>query len=206
MAATDESRRRRRQRRRQLAILWFLLVAFGLAWFFENQATTTVIFVRYADPAKDQGSNPGLSPAGQARAEELSRVLGDVDVVAGVDAIFTTQYRHTQETADPIARRLHLPVQTVDVTDIRGLLKRIQKHYKGKIVLVITHPDPIAELIRELHGSKKLPLLASDEYDNLYIVSIPWYGKVKTLHLKYGVPYVAPAAPPSEIAPAPVAQ
>ena len=33
------------------------------------------------------GDDPGLSAAGAIRAEELSRVLGDVDVVQGLDAI-----------------------------------------------------------------------------------------------------------------------
>jgi broad specificity phosphatase PhoE len=194
MAADDQRRRRRRRRRRQALVLVFMLVALALAWFFESQATTTVIIVRYADNAADQGPNPGLSPDGQARAEELSRVLTDVDVVAGVDAIFATQYRHTQETADPLARRLHLPVQTADVADVKGLLKRILEQYKGKVVLVITHPEQLPVMIRELHGSKKVPPLAEAEYDNLYIVSIPWYGKVKTLRLKYGAPYVGPLA------------
>ena len=36
-----------------------------------------------------------------------------------------------------------------------------------------------------------MPSIAEDEYDNLYIVTIPWFGKVKTLRLKYGAPYVA---------------
>jgi 2,3-bisphosphoglycerate-dependent phosphoglycerate mutase len=186
-------------------VLVFMLVALALAWFFENQATTTVIFVRHADWATDQGENPGLAPAGQARAEELARVLGDVDVIAGVDAIFATQYRHTQETADPLARRLRLPVQTVDVSDVKGLLRRILKDYKGKVVLVITHAEAMAPLIRELHGSKRVPPIVDDEYDNLYIVSIPWYGKVKTLRLKYGAPYL-PAAPPGANGAAPVAE
>jgi broad specificity phosphatase PhoE len=207
MAVDDIRRRNRRRRRRQLAVLWFLLIAFGLAWFFENQATTTVIFVRFADPAKDPAANPGLSEAGKVRAEELARVLSDTDVVAGVDAIIATQYRHAQETGDPLARRLHLSVQTADVNDIGGLRKHILKDYKGKIVLVITHPEQLDLLIRELHGSKKLPPMAADEFDNLYIVSIPWYGKVKTLRLKYGAPYVAPEPVPSEpSAPAPAAQ
>ena len=200
--ATEDPRRRRRHRRRQFAVLAFLLITFGLAWFFENQATTTVIFVRYADPAPDQGLNPGLSAAGQVRAEELARVLADSDVVAGVDAIFTTQYRHTQETADPLARRLHLPVQPLDVSNVKGLLKLILRDYKGRIVLVITHPEQLPILIQELHGSKKLPAMADDEFDNLYVVSIPWYGKVKTLRLKYGAPFVpAPAAPTVPAAP-----
>ncbi len=186
----DERRRRRRRLRRQAAVLIFLLLAFGLAWFFESQATTTVIFVRHADRAVEDGENSGLSAAGQARAEELVRVLVDVDVVAGPDAIFATQYRYTQETADPLAKRLHLPVQVVDVTDVEGLIERILSDFKGKVVLVITHTEPLPVLIRELHGSKKVPSIAPEEYDNLYIVSIPWYGKVKTLRLKYGEPYV----------------
>ncbi len=202
----DQRRRRRRRLRRQAAVLIFLLVAFGLAWFFESQATTTVIFVRYADRAVDQGENPGLSAAGQARAEELMRVLVDVDVVAGPDAIFATQYRFTQETAEPLAQRLHLPVQVVDVTDAAGLVKRILHDYKGRIVLVITHTEPLPNLIRELHGSKKLPEIAADEYDNLYIVSIPWYGKVKTLRLRYGAPYVHPDVGDAAPTPAPAVQ
>jgi broad specificity phosphatase PhoE len=203
----DERRRRRRRLRRQAAVLIFLMVAFGLAWFFESQATTTVIFTRYADrDAAQGGDNPGLSPAGQARAEELARVLADVDVVAGVDAIFATQYRYTQETVDPLAHRLHLPVQVVDVNDVNGLLDRILKDYKGKVVLVVTHTEPLPVLIRELHGSKKLPDMGENEYDNLYIVSIPWYGKVKTLRLKYGAPYVAPGAQSAATPPASAAQ
>jgi broad specificity phosphatase PhoE len=209
MASSDRNRSRRRLRR-QAAVLIFLLVAFGLAWFFESQATTTVIFTRYADIDRSQGqgpgNNPGLSPAGQARARELARVLGDVDVVAGVDAIFATQYRYTQETADPLARQLHLQVHVVDAGDVNGLVERILKDWKGKVVLVVTHTEPLPLLIQELHGSKKLPPIGEDEYDNLYVVSIPWYGKVKTLRLKYGEHYVPPPGSPAATPPAPDAQ
>ena len=201
----EERRRRRRRLRRQAAVLLFLMLAFALAWFFESQATTTVMFVRYAETGSDAGigSNPGLSAAGQARAEELARVIGRADVVTGVDAIFATQYRHTQETAEPLARALRLPVHVVDVTDVKGLLERILGDWKGKIVLVVTHPEPLPLLIRELHGSKKVPPIAATEHDNLYVVSIPWYGKVKTLRLKYGEPYLAPAEPSAAPAPVP---
>ena len=202
----DERRRRRRRLRRQAAVLIFLMVAFGLAWFFESQATTTIIFARYAEVTGEGGENPGLSPAGQARAEELARVLGDADVVAGVDAIFATQYRYTQETAEPLARRLRLQVHVVDVTDVNGLLEHILKEFKGKVVLVVTHTEPLPMLIRELHGSKKVPPIAATEHDNLYIVSIPWYGKVKTLRLKYGNHYAEPGAAPALSPPAPVGQ
>jgi broad specificity phosphatase PhoE len=202
----DERRRHRRRLRRQAAVLIFLMVAFGLAWFFESQATTTVVFVRYADRPAGDGDNPGLSAAGQVRAEELARVLGDIDVVAGVDAIFATQFRMTQETADPLARRLRLPVQVMDVSDVNGLLDKILTDYKGKVVLVVSHTEPLPVMIRELHGSKRVPAMAADEYDNLYIVSIPWYGKVKTLRLKYGDPFQPAAVQPAATPPAPAVQ
>lgn len=203
----DEERRRRRRRlRRQAAVLLFLMLSFALAWFFESQATTTIIFTRYAERELSEGENSGLSAAGHARAGELARLLGDVDVVAGVDAIFATQYRYTQETAEPLAQRLGLPVEVVDLDDNKGLRKRILRDYKGKVVLVVTHPEPLSLLIRKLHGSKKLPPMADIEHDNLYIVSIPWYGKVKTLRLKYGAPYVPENAPDAESTPAPAAQ
>ena len=41
-------------------------------------------------------------------------------------------------------------------------------------------------MIDELHGSKRLPPFDPNDFDELYIVTSPWYGKVKTLRLHYG--------------------
>ncbi|MEZ5564917.1 MAG: hypothetical protein R3F24_05105 [Gammaproteobacteria bacterium] len=126
-------------------------------------------------------------PAGRVRAEELSRVLRDADVVQGLDAILVGPGRALKETAQPLARELNLPIQEVDTGNMRGVANHILKDYKGDIVLVVTSPSVLPELIPRFQGSKNVPALANAEYDNLYIVSIPWYGKVKTLRLHYGV-------------------
>lgn len=186
----DPKRRVRRRRRRIVAIALFLVTAFGLAWFFESQATTTVILVRYGELVSRDLPNPGLSDAGRDRSQELVRLLAEVDVEAGLDGIFANRFRYTQEMAEPLAKQLSLPVQVVDMTDIRGLGERILQDYKGKIVLVVAGGDTISALIKELHGSSRIPAIAESEFDNLYIVSIPWYGKVKTLRLRYGAPYL----------------
>lgn len=188
---TDESRKRRRRRRRIIASAAFLVISLTLAWIFESQSTTTVIFVRYADVDSGDESNPGLNSAGQRRAEELVRVIGDINVVASVNAIFATQFRNTQETAEPLAKSLQMPVQVIDADNVRGLTDLILQEYKGDIVLVITNRKALPQLIQRFHGSKNLPEIEDSEYDNLFIVSIPWYGKVKTLRLKYGAPFVA---------------
>ena len=68
---SDVDRRRRRRRRRIQIIVIYTAIAVGLAWFFESQSTTTVIFVRHAEKMPDV-ENPGLTEAGQRRAAELA--------------------------------------------------------------------------------------------------------------------------------------
>jgi broad specificity phosphatase PhoE len=195
----DDNRRKRRRRRRIIASAVFLSIALSLAWFFESQATTTVVFVRYAETLGPDSENPGLSPAGQQRARELARTVSNIDVVAGIDAIFATQFRSTQETAEPLKEDLQILVQVVDSNNVRGLSDMILKEYKGKIVLVITDSEAIPKLIRRFQGSKRLAPIAAQEHDNLYLVSIPWYGKVKTLQLKYGASYSPPKSLPKSM-------
>ncbi len=189
----DQDRRRRRRRRRIQVIIIYTAIAVGLAWFFESQATTTIIFVRHAEKAAEPGDDPGLSAAGQRRAAELARQLVDADVVAGVDAVFATQYRRTQETASKVADALNLPVNTYDAADTETVLAEILKSYKGKIILVVGHSDTLPQLIANLGASKKVPPIAEAEYDNIYIISIPWFGKTKTIRLRFGQAYI-PAA------------
>ena len=182
-------KRPQRLRTRLIPILGYTAVALGLAWFFELQATTTVIFVRHADTdtTMAQGGDPPLNARGRARAEMLADFLEDVDVVAGVDAIYASKARRTQETAAPLAKRLGLDVAIDDPYDVEGFMSRVLRKHKGEVILVVTHGDAIAALVAELHGSKRVPAIKPDEYDNLYVVTIPWFGKVKTLRLHYGL-------------------
>ncbi len=191
---TSEKDIKRRRRRRRMQVLGiYTLIAIGLAWFFESQATTTIIFVRHAEKAVDGTSDPGLSPAGQRRVAELTRQLVDADVVAGVDAIYVTQYRRTQDTARPLADALDLPINQYDAADTEAVLETILKRHKGKIILVVGHSNTLPVLIANLGASKKVPPIAEDEYDNIYVISIPWFGKTKTIRLRFGEPYRPPA-------------
>jgi broad specificity phosphatase PhoE len=188
---TDLDRRRKRRRRRTNAIIIYTAIAIGLAWFFESQATTTMIFVRHAEKALTPVDNPALSPDGQLRARELARQLVDADVVAGVDAIYSTDYRRTVQTAQPVADALNLEINLYDPDPARNddVLERILKAHKGQIILVVGHSDTLPGLIADLGASKLVPPIAEFEYDNIYIVSIPWFGKTKTIRLRYGLPF-----------------
>ena len=189
----EQARRRRRRRRIQIVII-YTAIAIGLAWFFESQATTTIIFVRHTEKAVEPADDPALSEAGRARAAELARQLVDADVVAGVDAVYATQLRRSQETAAAVADALDLPINTYDAADTELVLEEILKKHKGKIVLVVGHSNTVPQLIWNLGASKKVPPIADDEYDNIYIISIPWFGKTKTIRLRFGDPYVPSVA------------
>ena len=190
----DQDRRQTRRRRRNQIIVLYTAIAIGLAWFFESQATTTIIFFRHAEQTSHDEANPPLSEAGQRRVAELTRQLVDADVVAGIDAIYSTPYIRSLETARPLADQLDLPINSYAADDTEEILDTILKNHKGKIILVIGHSNTIPVLIANLGASKKVPAIAQYEFDNIYIISIPWFGKTKTIRLRIGEPFVADAA------------
>ncbi|MEX0975821.1 MAG: phosphoglycerate mutase family protein [Woeseia sp.] len=191
---TEADRKQKRRRRQIQVILLYVAIAIGLAWFFESQATTTIIFVRHAEKERVPPDDPDLSEAGQRRVAELTRQLVDADVVAGVDAIYSTPYKRTLQTAQPLADALDLPVQRYDPHDNDAVLETILANHKGKIILVVGHSDTVPGLIADLGASKNVPAIADTEYDNIYIVSIPWFGKTKTIRLRFGEAYTGEAA------------
>jgi 2,3-bisphosphoglycerate-dependent phosphoglycerate mutase len=189
----QDRRRARRKRLIQISVI-YTAIAIGLAWFFESQATTTIIFVRHAEQTSHDEADPSLSEAGKRRVAELTRQLEFADVVQGIDAIYSTELKRSTETAQPLAERLDLPINIYSVDDTETVLAEILKAHKGKVILVVGHSNTVPELIANLGASKNVPPIEPDEFDNIYIISIPWFGKTKTIRLRYGDPYVADAS------------
>ena len=184
--------RRRRRRLRLIPIVGYTIVALVAAYFLGEQPSTTVIFVRHADTDAAMAGpddNPPLNARGRARAELLADFLQKVDVTGGVNAVYASDKRRTQETAAPIAQRLNVPVEIDDHLDTKGFMDRMKRHHGGEIVLIVSHSNTIQPLIDELHGSKNLKPFAPDEFNRIYIVTIPRpLGKVKTLEFTYPEP------------------
>ena len=151
----DQDRRQTRRRRRNQIIVLYTAIAIGLAWFFESQATTTIIFFRHAEQTSHDEADPPLSEAGQRRVAELTRQLVDADVVAGIDAIYSTPYVRSLETARPIADQLDLPINSYAADDTEDVLNTILKNHKGKIILVIGHSNTLPVLIATSVSSRR---------------------------------------------------
>lgn len=153
---------------------------------------TTVFLVRHAEKADVPGSDPPLSEAGRARAEALSRLLQN----AGVRAILTSQFLRTQQTAEPLAKRLGVAAAAVplgvktsnprEVTEesVRELTKRVEAH-AGEAVLIVGHSNSVPDVIRAL-GGDAIPKIDESSFDDLFVVTVHGAGRAKVVHLKYG--------------------
>ena len=145
---------------------------------------TTVILVRHAEKSVPLGDYP-LSGAGRARARELARVLGS----ANIAAIYTTDYLRTRQTAEPLAARLGVPVTTIKTTKtyVTDVLDRIGTEHTGHTVLVVSHSLTIPALIEAL-GVTAVPTIEEEQYDRLFVVTVPATGPVGSFELRYGRP------------------
>jgi len=186
--SSRERRRRRRKRRIAYGAL-FLLVAYGIVWFLQQRVTTTMIFVRHAEPVSAEMNAP-LSGAGQLRAQQLKEMLRGVGVGRSVDAIFASREYASQQTVTPVANMLELPVETMDSNNVDLFRETVLSYREGDVVLVATTADRIAPLITVFGGSANIPEIGANDYDNIYVVVVPWFGKEKTLRFKYGQPSI----------------
>lgn len=184
---TAKSRKKRRQRR-ALTLLAYIVVVFGLAWFLELRLPTTIIFVRHADVDEpmSQDMDQPLNALGLARADALADFLEIVDGDSGPNAIYVSEARRTQQTAEPLARRLGIEPEIADPSDVAGFMETVLFEHKREIVVVVTHRDVIVPAVEELHGHQGIGEIDADDYDEMILVVIPWFGKVKTYFFRYG--------------------
>ena len=149
-----------------------------------RRPVTTVILIRHAEKnVEPNNADPDLSPAGQARAQELVRMFGD----SGINAIYATQYKRTQQSVKPLADRIGLPINQVNAKNTNDLAAQIHAQHYGQTIFVAGHNNTVPEIITAL-GGPTLPVIPETEFDNLYIVTVYRTGKAKLVKLKYGNP------------------
>ena len=164
----------------------WLLAVLLLAWsvalpgaLVEASEPATVFLVRHAEKMAD-AEDPALSDAGKVRAQALAGLLRD----AGIEAIYSTDYRRTRDTAAPLAAQLQLNVTIYDPGQLDSLVATIRRH--GGRTLVVGHSNTTPELVGLLGGEPGPPIDEASEYDRLYVVTIGADGAVSTVLLRYG--------------------
>lgn len=138
-----------------------------------------IFLVRHAEKA-GEGQDPGLSRAGQARAVRLAETLKD----AGITAIYSSDYRRTRDTAEPLATQLGLKVMIYDPQQLGDLAQALRKA-EGRS-LVIGHSNTTPELVEQLGGDPGPAIDEAAEYDRLYSLTLLPGEPVATVLLRYG--------------------
>jgi len=176
----------------------FLLALFVCAALFQQAFAQndfkpkTVFLIRHAEKEDEPRQDPPLKKEGVARSQELVRLLSG----AGIKAIYTSQFKRTKQTAEPLAAKLGLTATTITLkpnpSDLRLIAEESTAETVNKIlsapgesVLLIGHSNWIPDVIKML-GGDVVPTIDEKKFDDLFIVTVYGKGKAKVTQIKYG--------------------
>nr|WP_321236518.1 phosphoglycerate mutase family protein [uncultured Psychroserpens sp.] len=130
--------------------------------------TTTYYFIRHAekDRSDKTNKNPNLTEAGKSRANHWSEILQHVKF----DAVYSTKYNRTMQTAEPTAKKNELKLEFYDPRVLFS--EDFAKATKGKTVLVVGHSNTTPAFVNMVLGKKKHGNIDDNNNGNLYIVTV----------------------------------
>jgi broad specificity phosphatase PhoE len=146
-----------------------------------KEAATTIILVRHAEKVLGP-RNPDLTGEGQQRAKDLEYFLKEVNL----DAVYSSNYFRTVQTAKPVAEAKGLEIIHYDAGNLEALVDNLFESHKGKTILVVGHSNTTPEVANLLTGTKDLAHFSELVYDNILMVTAYEKGKAKVIQLNYG--------------------
>ena len=96
-----------------------------------------------------------------------------------ITAIYTTEFKRTQQTAAPLAKSLGITVTTLPAKDNAPLVAKLRS-LNGN-ALVVGHGNTIPDLIKALGISEPINI-GENDYDNLFEIVLEEKPKLIRLH------------------------
>jgi len=134
---------------------------------YAQSESKTIFLVRHAEKADDGTRNPSLNEVGTMRAETLAIMLS----AAEITHIYSTNYKRTLETGQPLAQALGIEITTYDPSDPLAI-QNISEESGTSTILVIGHSNTIPIMVNQLIGGDKYQQLGENDYDNLFTVTV----------------------------------
>ncbi|MGE3466621.1 MAG: histidine phosphatase family protein [Pyrinomonadaceae bacterium] len=155
--------------------LRFLLVFSGLvcALGFSIQAQSknkTIVLVRHAEKvaAPPTEPDPELSPEGRSRAERFMKAVARR---YKPHEIFSTNYKRTRQTAEPVAAKRKKEIQTYDPSKHAEFVEKIMAsdtdHY-----LIVGHSNTIPALANMIAKKQVFRNLLESEYGVYWVIRL----------------------------------
>lgn len=145
----------------------------------QEPEVTMFYFIRHAekDRSNPENKDPELTSDGQLRAEYWSEVLKEIPL----DAVYSTDYKRTQQTAAPVAKSRQLEILSYDPG--KSDLTDWAQQYKGGHILVVGHSNTTPALVNSLLGEQRYGDIDDSNNGSLFIV---YYkpGEVSSIRLQ----------------------
>ena len=134
----------------------------------EKENTSVYYFIRHAekDRSDPTNKNPSLTIQGLERANKWALFFKDKNIAA----VYSTNYKRTQQTALPIAKEQNLEIISYTAKEL--ISEKFIANNKGKNIVIVGHSNTTPELVNSLLGEKKYEDIADSENNNVFIVTL----------------------------------
>ena len=158
---------------------YFLLFLFVFSAFISciEEESTTYYLIRHAEKDRTDtiNRNPNLNKKGLERAKKWADYFKETKL----DAVYSTKYNRTMQTAKPTSDSKNLKILTYDPRNMYDSI--FQKSTKGKTVLVVGHSNTTPFFANKILGKEKYKQMDDNDNASLYIVSIKGEKKTATI-------------------------
>ena len=136
----------------------------------------TVLIVRHAEKAHDGSTDPELTEIGRRRAQALT----DLAEPLGLTHLFSTEYRRTLQTLEPIAEKTGRQITVIPGKELDAQIRALRELPDGSVAIVSGHSNTVGVMACELAGptpdldcSPSGRNLGEDVHDRLFIITLP---------------------------------
>jgi broad specificity phosphatase PhoE len=133
-----------------------------------SDETTTYYLIRHAekDRTDQMNGNPNLNFEGEKRAQRWANYFNNIQI----DAVYSTKYFRTMETATPTAMTKKIKINYYDPRQMYDSV--FQSETKGKTVLIVGHSNTTPAFANKILGEKIYEDMDDNDNSSLYIVTV----------------------------------
>lgn len=167
-----------------IAFLALFFLIFSLSSAVPLTDDTVIYIVRHAekDISDPKNNDPELNSEGRKRTKALDHFLKKEKI----SAAFSTSFKRTMQTVEPIAHRNGIKIKPYDSKKPDVLVSVIKSEFEGKNVLVAGHSNTILELVKAFDVSPPVDKLNDDDYDLIFIITLKANGEPDLKIKRYG--------------------
>lgn len=144
-----------------------------------DKDTSVFYLIRHAEKDRSDKTNrdPNLLKKGKQRAENWAKYFKDLKL----DAVYSTNYNRTKQTALPTAKANDLKTQFYNPGKFD--IEALKAKHQGQRVLIVGHSNTTPMVTNRILGEKKYKDIDDNNNANLYIVTVNKDGATSELQV-----------------------